>query len=155
MKITSPGIMCHSDDRIEPGVWFGQIRRQLPHRILPERVHPPTATHSVYSDFLVFAYRTELLHADEIRYVQLSSVCVPRILGPFKIIEYVQYLITRGVAARPSGASYNTGDLFICSAYSYGRTACYIRDLRASRPNRTPHNTAYVSILIFFEVLCL
>jgi len=28
--------------------------------------------------------------------VQLSSVCVTSILGRFKIIEYVQYFITRG-----------------------------------------------------------
>ena len=59
-----------------------------------ERVLPPTAMHAVYSVFLDFASRTELLHADEIMYVQLSTVCVSSILGRFKIVEYVQYLIT-------------------------------------------------------------
>jgi len=61
-----------------------------------ERVLPSTTSHAVYSVFLVFASRTELFLVDEIRYVQLSSVCVPRILGGFEIVEYVQYLITCG-----------------------------------------------------------
>jgi len=34
------------------------------------------------------------MHADEITYVKLSRVSVPRNLGGFKIVEYVQYLIT-------------------------------------------------------------
>ena len=86
--------MCYIDGHIFPGAWFGYIWKQVPHRNFAERVLPPTTSHYV---LLVFASGTELLHADEIGYVYLSSVCVPSILGGFEIIEYVQQIITCGV----------------------------------------------------------
>jgi len=39
---------------------------------------------------------TELLHAEEFRYVQLSSFSVLVVLGRFRTVLYVEYLITCG-----------------------------------------------------------
>ena len=45
----------------------GSVRYERgPHRILPERVIPLTASQAVFYDL---TSRTELLHADEVRYV--------------------------------------------------------------------------------------
>jgi len=40
-------------------------------------------------------------------------------------------------ATRPLAVSYSTGDLFLCSPYSYRRTPYYTRAFRALRPIRT------------------
>ena len=62
------------------------------YRIDPERVLPLTASHALSTVFRIFALRTELLNADEIRYVQCGFFRVLRILRSLKIVKHVQHL---------------------------------------------------------------
>ena len=60
-----------------------------PPPVVPERVHPLTASHALSTVFCIFALWTELLNADEIRYVQCGFVRVLRSLRCLEIIKYV------------------------------------------------------------------
>ena len=68
----------------------------VPYRIVPERMLPMTASHALSTVFRIFALRTELLNADEIRYVQCGFFRVLRILRSLKIVKYLQHLIAVG-----------------------------------------------------------
>jgi len=57
---------------------------------------PMTASHALSTVFRIFALRTELLNADEIRYVQCGFFRVLRILRSLKIVKYLQHLIAVG-----------------------------------------------------------
>jgi len=69
MKVKRLGVVRYSDDLIGSGAMIALIKKQVPERIFPEGVLPLTASHAVSSVFHILATRTDLLHAEEIRYV--------------------------------------------------------------------------------------
>ena len=71
-------------------------RYNNPRRIVSERGFSLNASHAVTAIFHTFALRTELFHADQIRYVYCCLFRLPRILRGLKVVKYVQNLFAVG-----------------------------------------------------------
>ena len=63
---------------------------------VPERVVHLTASHAVTAVVHTFALHTELLKADQLRYVYCGLVRVLFILSGLRIVKYIQHPIVAG-----------------------------------------------------------
>ena len=80
-----------------PGSLFAEIRRQVTHVIVPERVFWNSATFTIpFTIDNALEPLVELLYADQVRNVHFSRIGVPSIQRGFKIVEYVQYSVACG-----------------------------------------------------------
>ena len=78
----------------DPGSRFVEIREQVTHGIIPERVFANSTLFAILFTIVnALAWRTELFNADQVSNVHFSSFGVLCILRGFKIVEYVQYSV--------------------------------------------------------------